>query len=87
MNAQTLRNKLFEEVSKIPDDKIPEVFDFLYHFRLGLGMKKSTPQKILKLAGSWQDMPDDEFEDLLNDIKTRRKKAFTSRRSREAGID
>ena len=86
MEAQTLRNKVLEEVTKIPDDKIPEIFDFLYHFRLGLGAKKSNPKKILQLAGSWKDISDKEFEDFLDDIKKRRAKAFLSRSSRESNI-
>ena len=87
MEVQNLRNKLLDEVTKIPDDKIPEIFDFLYHFRLGLEVKKSNPQKILQLAGSWEDMSDLDFKNFLDEIKNRREKAFLSRSSRETSID
>ena len=87
METQNLRNKLLEEVTKIPDDKIPEIFDFLYHFRLGLGVKKSNPKRILQLAGSWGDMSELEFKDFLDDVQNRRVRAFLSRSSREASID
>ena len=86
MEVQNLRNKLLDEVTKIPDDKIPEIFDFLYHFRLGLEVKKSNPQKILQLAGSWEDMSDLDFKDFLDEIKNRREKAILSRSRREASI-
>ena len=87
MEVSTMREKLFDEIAKIPDEKVPEIFDFLYYFRLGLGIKLSNPQKILKLAGSWKDMSEDDFDDFLNDVTTRRKNAFISRRNREASVD
>ncbi|MFZ5516804.1 MAG: hypothetical protein ACOY90_09215 [Candidatus Zhuqueibacterota bacterium] len=82
-----MRKKLLDEISKIPDDKVPVIFDFLHYFRLGLGMKASSPEKILQLAGSWKDMTEDDFEDFLNDVKTRRKNAFMSRSNRETSVD
>jgi len=87
MKASTMREKLFDEIAKIPDEKVAEIFDFLHHFRVGLGVKASNPQKTLKLAGGWQDMSEDDFKDFLNDVTTRRKNAFISRRNRETSID
>jgi len=87
MKVSTMREKLFDEISKIPDEKVPEIFDFLHYFRLGLGMKLSNPQRILKLAGSWKDMSEDDFDDFLNDVTNRRKNAFILRRNREASVD
>lgn len=87
MPVSTLRDKLLEEISKIPDDKVPEIFDFLYHFRVGLGVNRSNPQKILQFAGSWENMSENDFMNFLNDVTTRRKNAFITRRNREAGID
>lgn len=87
MKTSTIREKLFDEISRIPDEKMPEIFDFLHHFRLGLESKSSNPQKTLQLAGSWSDMSEDDFQDFLNDVKNRRTKAFISRRNRETGVD
>lgn len=87
MKVSTMREKLFDEIAKIPDEKVHEIFDFLHYFRLGLGIKASNPQKILQLAGSWKDMSEDDFEDFLNDVTTRRKNAFISRRNRETSVD
>jgi hypothetical protein len=86
MKAATIRKKLIDEITKIPDEKLPEIYDFLYYFRLGLVTKSSNPQKTLQLAGSWNDMSEEDFDDFLNDIQIRRKTAFTSRREREASI-
>jgi len=86
MEASLLKNKLLEEISKIPDDRVPEIFDFLHYFRIGLNIKTTNPQKVLQLAGSWNDMSENEFEDFLSDIASRRKNAFILRRNRETGI-
>jgi len=87
MKVSTMREKLFDEIAKIPDEKVHEIFEFLHYFRLGLGVKASNPQKILQLAGSWKDMSEDDFKDFLNDVTTRRKNAFISRRNRETSVD
>ena len=86
MKAATMRKKLFDEITKIPEEKLPALYDFLYYFRMGLVTQSSNPQKTLQLAGSWNDMSDEDFNELLDDIKTRRKNAFVSRREREASI-
>lgn len=82
-----MREKLIDEIAKIPDEKVPEIFDFLYYFRLGLSAKNPNPKKILQLAGKWQDMSETDFEEFLSNIQSRRKNAFISRRNRETGID
>ncbi len=86
MKAATIRKKLIDEITKIPDDKLAEIYDFLYYFRLGLVTKSSNPQRTLQLAGSWNDMSDEDFNEFLDDIKIRRKTAFVSRRKLEASI-
>jgi len=86
MKATTIRKKLFDEITKIPEEKLPALYDFLYYFRLGLVTETSNPQKTLQLAGSWNDMSDEDFNEFLEDIKSRRRTAFSSRRKREASI-
>lgn len=81
------RNKLLDEIAKIPEDKLTYLYNFIHYFRLGLEVKKPDSQKIMQLAGSWNDMPEDDFAEFMNEIKNRRSKAFTSRRKRETSID
>ena len=87
MKVSTMREKLINEITKIPDEKVSDVFDFVHYFRLGLGVKSSDPEKILQLAGSWEDMSNDDFDKFLTEMKTRRKNAFSSRNNRETGIN
>jgi len=36
MSAHSLQNLLTEEIRKIPESRLAEVFDFVHYFRLGL---------------------------------------------------
>jgi hypothetical protein len=87
MQVTTMREKILDEIAKIPDEKVPEIFDFIHYFRMGLGQKTTNPQKILQLAGSWKDLTDDEYNEFIENIMNRRKGAFNSRRNREKSID
>jgi hypothetical protein len=86
MKAMTIRKRIIDEIAKIPDEKISEVFDIIHYFRLGLGVKTTNPRKILKFAGSWKDLSEDEFNEFIEDIMHRRQNAFISRRRRETSV-
>ncbi len=73
MKAATIRKKLIDEITKIPDDKLAEIYDFLYYFRLGLVTKSSNPQRTLQLAGSWNDMSDEDFNKQIEEFETKEK--------------
>ncbi len=87
MQNSIIKNKLLNEISKIPEDQLKHVYNFIHYFRLGLKTKKPNPEKIMELAGSWIDMPDKDFDTFMSDIKSRRSKAFESRRNRETSAD
>ena len=81
MRANIVRNKLLEEIEKIPEDKVSDIYNLVHYFRLGLQSQKANPKKILSLSGSWKDMSEDNFNEFLNEVKIRRKTAFSSRRN------
>jgi hypothetical protein len=87
MNIASMREKIFEEIAHIPDDKVPEIYDVLHNFRLGLGVQSSHAEKILQLAGSWNDLSEDDFRDFLKDVQARRTNAFRLRRDHETSVD
>ncbi len=72
MKISKTRNRILEEIDKIPEEKLIYLYDLIHFFRLGLETKKSSAQDILKLAGSWKDMSEEAFNDFLNEIKGRR---------------
>jgi len=79
---ETLRNRILEEVQKIPETKLEEVYDFLHYFRVGLGAPEASPaSSVLPFAGAWSDMDQSTFKEFEEEIQNRRRQAFDSRRS------
>lgn len=52
MRTSAMLKKIISEISKIPDEKVPEIFDIISNVRLGLVVDTSNTQKILQFAGS-----------------------------------
>ena len=86
MGESITRSQVIDEIKRIPENKLPEVYDFLHFFRLGLQKSKSGAEETMKFAGCWDDMPDKAFNDFLDEIRERRGAAFSRRRRSEAGI-
>jgi hypothetical protein len=62
------RQQLSEEIASIPDDKIAEVFNIVYRYRIDL---ESAPAgdsaQDNDFAGIWADMPDGVFQEFLRE--------------------
>ncbi|MHB8423178.1 MAG: hypothetical protein ACYDAM_10520 [Leptospirales bacterium] len=82
MTNDVLRNRILEEIQRIPETKLEEVYDFLHYFRVGLGSPETSPvSSVLPFAGAWSDMNDSTFKEFEEEIQDRRRQAFSSRRS------
>ena len=82
MTNETLRNRILEEIQRIPETKLEEVYDFLHYFRVGLGSPETSPvSSVLPFAGAWSDMDESTFKEFEEEIQDRRRQAFASRRS------
>lgn len=78
MHGNLAKQKIIEELQFIPESKLTELYDFIHYFRLGLaGEQKSS--NFMNFAGAWEDMPEQEFQDLQDDIRDRRGSAFKNR--------
>jgi hypothetical protein len=86
MSASKLRIKVIEEIQRVPEHKLIELYDVIHFFRVGVETATATPKDIMQFAGCWQDMPEEEFEDFLDEITDRRQQAFTGRTQRETLI-
>ncbi|MBI5893408.1 MAG: hypothetical protein HZB79_07140 [Deltaproteobacteria bacterium] len=86
MGESIIRGRVIDEIKRIPENKLPEVYDFLHFFRLGLQKSKGGVEETMKFAGCWDDMPDKIFNDFLDEIRQRRDAAFSRRRRSEARI-
>jgi len=81
-----IKNKIINELNRIPDYKLAEIYDFVHYYRLGLQQSVENIDKIMEFAGCWNDMPERVFDEFISDIVKRRKQAFSGRRSGEKSI-
>ncbi len=76
------REQIIEELGQIPEPKMAELYDLIHYFRLGLQSEKKKGNPTLSLAGTWSDMPDEQFRFLQDEIPERRRQAFSERPTR-----
>lgn len=86
MGESIIRGRVIDEIKRIPENKLSEVYDFLHFFRIGLQKSKGHVEQIMKFAGCWNDMSEEVFNDFFEEITQRRKMAFSRRRRSEASI-
>ena len=86
MKKSIIRDKVIEEVKLIPQDKLLEVYDFIHYFRMGLEQYKDNKDIVMKYAGCWLDLPNEVFNEFLEEIGQRRQLAFSRRRRGETSI-
>lgn len=86
MKSSKIREMVMEEIRGIPEEKLPQIFDIIHHFRIGLEVAKSRESQIHDYSGCWKDMPEDMYQDFLNEVNQRRRKAFSGRRNFEASV-
>ncbi|HAN73135.1 MAG TPA: hypothetical protein DCQ63_01670 [Planktothrix sp. UBA8402] len=72
MNYSTPKNKIIEEINLIPEDKLIELYDLIHGFRLTLKLSENNVNEIMKFAGCWQDLSEEEFTDFSQEIEQRR---------------
>ncbi len=75
----TIRDRVIEEIKLLPEHMLAEVYDFVHYFRLGLQKTRADADQIMKYAGCWQDMPEEIFEEFVQEIARRRRVAFSGR--------
>jgi len=82
MKISTIREKVVEEVNQIPEEKLAQILDLIHHFRIGLQLSRKKHSRITSYAGCWEDMPEDIYIELINEISQRRHTAFSRRRKK-----
>lgn len=84
MNSSQIKDKVLQEIDLLPDDRLSDVYNFIHFFRLGIEKaEEAGVQSILAFAGSWQEMPNEQFEEFTLGVERRRRQAFTWRREHE----
>lgn len=84
-----IKNKVLEEIDRIPEDKLSDLYHFIHYFRLGLESAKAEhrAETTLRFAGCWEDMSDEMFSELTKEFESRRQQAFSQRRQDESSLD
>ena len=71
-SEQIDHNKIIAEINLIPKDKRKELYDLIHKFRIGLERSHNNIDEIMQFAGSWSDMPEEDFSDFYEEIEQRR---------------
>lgn len=72
----SIKEKLINEVKKIPEDKIAELYNVVHLFRLEAETKKAVKDRrkeVVKFFGIWKDISAQESA-VLDEIQRRREK-------------
>lgn len=86
MSPAMIRRKVEEEIARVPDENIAKLYDLVHNFRLR-PRAAGNAEKIMRLAGSWADMPAEDYAAFVEEIEERRRQAGVGRRSHETGFD
>ncbi|NJO79603.1 MAG: hypothetical protein HC827_14530 [Cyanobacteria bacterium RM1_2_2] len=87
MDSSQLMAQVLQEVQRIPVERLPEVYRLIHAFRLQTETETHSPNSIMQFAGSWSNLSDETYADLITDIETRRQQAFSERRMHETRFD
>ena len=80
-------SEIIKEIHLVPENKLPEIYDFIHSLRSDLEIVQDNATGIMAFAGCWQDMKNEEFEGFSREIAARRKQAFLGRIGRETVTD
>jgi hypothetical protein len=87
MKTFDLHEKVMEEIRQIPENRLPEIYSLIHYFRLGLEADGKDAKNTMRFAGCWQEMTDSEFGEFSEEIRERRRQAFSGRKNRETFPD
>ena len=87
MKQLEIRKKVIEELRRIPDEKMGNIYEFIRHIRTEPQNSRTNVDKIMGFAGCWSDMPDNAFSEFIQEMRDRRAQAFAGRRKNETGVN
>jgi hypothetical protein len=88
MDTTELRAKVLAEIQQIPESKLVALYELLHQFRLNLeATHGNRAESIMQFAGCWNDLSDDAFNELVEEVYQRRRQAFSERSAREIDFD
>jgi len=79
MSATSIREQVIEEIKHIPENKLQILLELIRDYKKGKVSSVKTERSIADFAGIWKDITNEEYNDFLQEIERRRKRA-TKRR-------
>lgn len=78
---QIIQQQIAAEINLIPEAKRQELYELIHNFRINLKEPESTNRasQIMDFAGSWSDIPEEDFNDFYIDIEQRRQNSRSRR--------
>lgn len=70
MGESIIQKQVLEEIKRIPENKLAELYNLLHAFRLGIQSPMDSSEQIMQFAGSWNDMPDEVFNDFMGNFNS-----------------
>ena len=64
-----LYKTVLQKLIALPEEYLPLVNSFLSSLKQKIDQKKNNREEILKFAGAWNDMAEEDFEDYLKEAK------------------
>ena len=69
VESEKIYQSILLRLSSIPVDYLDQVDNYLQKFSQNIAQKKQNQAEIMSLAGSWDDMSDQDFEEFLEVAK------------------
>lgn len=83
MSRSDLETKVLEEIQLLSEERLADLYEIICAFQLA-----SNPSKdAMQFAGCWNDLSDETYIALTEDLTQRRQAAFSERRTRETSPD
>lgn len=76
---QINQNQIIEEINLIPEDKRKELYDLIHKFRISLERAHNNINEIMQFAGTWSDMPEEDFSNFCVETEQRRQASLSRR--------
>jgi len=76
---QIIQKQIAEEIDLIPEEKRKELYELIRNFRVNLKELDNKANQIMEFAGSWLDIPEEEFNNFYTDIEQRRQNSVSRR--------
>lgn len=71
-DTMTMWNKILTELKDVPPERLEEVYNVVHSLSTTSKKQPSSAEKILSFAGSFSDIPEDDYNDFVSEtIKTR----------------